>query len=339
MAEEITPGIFRIVVPLPGSPLKSINSHLIKGKKGGRHLLVDNGFNHPESREALLAGLAEAGVRPEELDLFITHCHADHLGMTHFLSHDTGGKVYCSAIDAFFINEVAEACTPEEDAKGLDGVWGGIYLPMLQHGFSREELELIMRRHPAALFGPGRHIDFTPLADGDLLEYGAYRLRALHMPGHTPGLLTLYAEEQQVYLTADHILGDITPNISFWSSMPDPLGTYLDSLDKAAGLEARLCLPAHRREFTDLPGRVAQLKQHHAERLEEVLAVLQDGPLSAYLAASRMSWRVRAKTWDEFPPAQKWFAVGEAFTHLRYLAGQGRVRESEAGGLVTFALA
>ena len=338
MAEEIMPGIFRIVVPLPGSPLKSINSHLIKGSPGGRHLLVDNAFNHPESREALLAGLAEAGVRPDELDLFITHCHADHLGLTYDLSRDSGGKVYCSSIDAFFINEVAEACAPEEDAKGLDGIWGGIYLPMQQHGFSRAELEAVMRRHPAALFSTGKQINFTNVEDGDVLEYGAYRLRTLHMPGHTPGLLTLYAEEQQVYFSADHILGDITPNISFWSSLPDALGTYLDSLDKAAGLEVKLCLPAHRREFTDVPGRIAQLKQHHAERLDEVLAVLREGPMNAWQAASRMSWRVRAKTWDEFPPAQKWFAVGEAFTHLRYLAMQGRVRETERDGKVTFAL-
>ncbi|MDR1126034.1 MAG: MBL fold metallo-hydrolase [Deltaproteobacteria bacterium] len=336
MAEEMMPGVYRIVAPLPGSPLKNINSYLIKGSIGGRHLLVDNAFNHPESLAALLAGLDEAGARPEDLDLFITHCHADHLGLTKALSRGPATKVYGSAIDAFFINEVASACNPAETAKGLDGIWGGIYLPMQRHGFSRSELELVRQRHPAALFGPGRQIDFTTLEDGDILEYGAYRLRVLHMPGHSPGLLTLYAEEQRLYFSADHILGDITPNISFWSSMPDPLGTYLASLDRAARLDIRLSLPAHRREITDTAARIEYLKQHHAERLEEVLAVLTDGPLNARQTASRMTWSGRAKTWDEFPPSQKWFAVGEAFTHLCYLAMQGRARETDEGGNVVF---
>ena len=48
MIEEVYKNIFRIEVPLPGTPLKSLNAYCIVG--GERALLIDTGFNLPECR-------------------------------------------------------------------------------------------------------------------------------------------------------------------------------------------------------------------------------------------------------------------------------------------------
>jgi hypothetical protein len=59
--------------------------------------------------------------------------------------------------------------------------------------------------------------------------------------------------------------------------------------------------------------------------LNEVAAILEKGPQHAYRVASRMTWDLKADSWEAFPRAQKWFATGEAIAHLRYLEAAGSV--------------
>jgi glyoxylase-like metal-dependent hydrolase (beta-lactamase superfamily II) len=60
MVQEILKGIYRLEIPMPGNPLKALNSYLIKGEK--KHLLIDTGFNWSECREAQLNGMASLGI-------------------------------------------------------------------------------------------------------------------------------------------------------------------------------------------------------------------------------------------------------------------------------------
>jgi hypothetical protein len=39
-----------------------------------------------------------------------------------------------------------------------------------------------------------------------------------------------------------------------------------------------------------------------------------------------MTWDISYRSWDLFPPSQKWFAFGEAMAHLKYLEEEGKVR-------------
>jgi len=84
-------------------------------------------------------------------------------------------------------------------------------------------------------------------------------------------------------------------------------------------------LPGHRRLFSDHHRRIKELKQHHAKRLEEALGILQAGPLNAFEVASRMTWDIRCDSWEDFPVAQRWFATGEAISHLRFLEEAGKL--------------
>jgi hypothetical protein len=80
------------------------------------------------------------------------------------------------------------------------------------------------------------------------------------------------------------------------------------------------------------------LKKHHARRLDEVLAILNNGSMSAFQIASHMSWDIDCESWDQFPVAQKWFATGEAISHLRYLEEEGRVIRKTVDKTIKFAL-
>ena len=60
------------------------------------------------------------------------------------------------------------------------------------------------------------------------------------------------------------------------------------------------------------------------------------GPSSAYEIASRMDWDIVAQSWEYFPVAQKWFAIGEAIAHIRYLEDAGTVQRRQQNGTVLF---
>ncbi|WP_377274447.1 MBL fold metallo-hydrolase [Peterkaempfera sp. SMS 1(5)a] len=71
----------------------------------------------------------------------------------------------------------------------------------------------------------------------------------------------------------------------------DPLGGYLDSLDRLEGLHPDEVLPAHEQRFTDLPARLAELRSHHLARIEAAVQALRAGPATAWEIAGRLSRR------------------------------------------------
>ncbi len=321
MIEETLPSIFRIEVPLPGNPLKAINSYLISGHT--RNLLIDTGMNREECRTALESGLRELEVDLRDTDIFITHMHADHSGLVADLGAD-GATIYASRLDAPAINS------------GPD--WEGMRQFAASAGFPWDDLQKAIERHPGNRYRTSRRIDFKMVGEGDVISAGDYRFACVETPGHTRGHLCLYDESRKLLVSGDHVLRDITPNISVWSSVENPLAQYLKSLDKVATLDVEMVLPGHRRAFRDLNERVDELKRHHQVRAEEVLSILEKGPMSPFHVAARMTWDLTYRTFGEFPVQQKWFAGGEAVAHIRYLEEKGLVRHEAADGQILYAL-
>ena len=78
-AHRAAPGVVRIEIPLPIPALKVVNVYLVDGDDRS---LVDAGIHTTEAEAALRAGLAEHGIRMDEIArTFVTHLHPDHYGM------------------------------------------------------------------------------------------------------------------------------------------------------------------------------------------------------------------------------------------------------------------
>jgi glyoxylase-like metal-dependent hydrolase (beta-lactamase superfamily II) len=324
MTDEIRPKLYRIEVPLPDNPLKAINSYVVTGPD--RNLVVDTGMLRPECETVLRAGLEDLGVDLARTDFFITHLHADHMGLVAELAADSS-KIYFNRPDG----ELIEAGRRNPKAfieRMIDHAKQG--------GFPEDEVEESLRKHPGMRYSPPEYPPFHFLDDGDKLAAGAYRFTVVDTPGHTPGHLCLYEPAHRLFLSGDHVLGDITPNITVWRENDDSLGDYLASLDKVAELDVELVLPGHRRPFSDLAGRVAELKEHHRIRLLEVLDIINGGCRTVYEIASKMTWDIVAKSWEDFPVVQKWFAVSEAASHLRYLERRGELRVGQVDRVQIF---
>ena len=317
MSEEVFPDIHRIEVPLPRNPLKAINSYVVRGRD--RFLVVDTGMNRPECLDVMRASLEVLSVDLSRTDFFITHGHSDHIGLVSALK-TAGSHV--------FVN-------PVEAVRLLDpDLWNGLAAAARTHGFPDPEAAIDMHPGRRYLFSGRPH--FTHLQEGDVLPIGKYTFRSVATPGHTPGHLCLYEAEAKILLSGDHILDTITPNISGWGREGDPLGEFLESLDKIAAYDIRLILPGHRNLILDHHRRIGELKEHHRRRIREVIGILGREGQTAYQAASRMTWDIDCARWEDFPTPQKWFATGEALAHLLHLERAGRVKKGWREGKAYF---
>ena len=317
MPEEVLPGIHRIEVPLPRNPLKAINSYMVRGRD--RFLVVDTGMNRPECLNVMRASLEALSVDLSRTDFFVTHGHSDHIGLVSALKTE-GSHVFLNPVEA------AHVLDPD--------LWSGLAAAARTHGFP--DPGAAIDTHPGRRYLFTGRPNFTHLQEGDTLPVGRYIFRCVATPGHTPGHLCLYEAEAKVLFSGDHILDTITPNISGWGREGDPLGEFLESLEKIAAYDIRLILPGHRNLILNHHRRIAELKEHHRRRIREVMDILGREEQTAYQAASRMTWDIDCARWEDFPIPQKWFATGEALAHLLHLERAGRVKKRWREGTVYF---
>ena len=321
--EEILPHLYRIVVPLPRNPLKEINSYVLTSDD--RNLIIDTGMNRPECQEVLDAGLKDIGIDMDKTDIIATHYHADHQGLVFHLMKN-GSKAYMGTADA-----LAMKAGSTTHARKIPM---GDYAAM--SGFPDDVLMEAQQNHPGFKYGPQAVVDYILLKEGDEFHIGDYSLSVIETPGHTEGHICLYDEKKKLFFSGDHVLGDITPNIQAWTNDNDPLGNYIKSLEKVRKLDVELCLPGHRTIIRDLKKRVDELIEHHRVRANEVLEILEKKPNSAYWTASEMTWDIVAKSWEDFPVMQKWFATGEAIAHLRYLEDKEIIQREMRDGKIFY---
>ncbi len=321
MIEEVLPNLYKIKVPLPQSPLQAINSYVIKDQ--GQSLIIDTGQNREECMSVLSSALKELDVDLKKADFFITHLHADHLGLVSSLATDTS-TIYFNQPDAAIMK------SPDN--------WASNTSFARINGFPEDEFQKVIKNHPGYKYSSRAHLDFYILKESDTVSIGDYLFECIETPGHTRGHMCLYEPSKKIFISGDHILNNITPNISLWSDNENPLDKYLKSLDKVYNFEVELVLPGHRGTFKNFKGRIQELKHHHQTRANEVLSILEEGNKNTFQVVSQMSWDVDHKSWELFPPQQKWFAFGEAFAHLQYLERKGQVRREMQDREVVFSL-
>lgn len=312
MIEELEEGIYRIGVPLPRNSLKELNCYFIRGDE--RDLVIDTGFNFDECREALFSGLAQLGSDIDRRDVFLTHFHADHSGLASECVGENG-RIFISTVDAKYLKwSLDRVLIAENDVR------------LLKEGFPKDELRKADETNQAYIYQM-RNNDprISCVNEGDVLCVGKYTFQMIQVPGHTPGSMMLWEADKGFMFTGDHVLFDITPNITCWYKMKDSLGAYLDSLRKVHDYPVVRAFPGHRKSG-DYQKRIDELLAHHARRIGEALETISAKPgLSAYDISPHLSWNIRAKSWKEFPAMQKYFAVRECVAHLDHLLEEGKI--------------
>jgi glyoxylase-like metal-dependent hydrolase (beta-lactamase superfamily II) len=323
--EQVTSGVWSVPVPIPDSPLRYVLSYLIEHQSG--FVMVDTGWDHPDSWRALTAGLESCEIPMSAITtILVTHVHPDHHGLSRAMREQSGAWIGMHEREDAFLAAHAD--------------WSLMRDGMTQYlrwsGSPPEHLtDMIGRRsaRPVPMARPDR-----PIAHGDLIDAPGLALRAVWTPGHSPGHLCFHDQTHGLLLTGDHVLPRITPNISSYDLTSSPLDDYLESLASLKGIEPDEVLPAHEYRFADLDGRLDDLAAHHAERLTEIAQVLGSVPAgqSAWQVAAQISW---SRPWNQMSGFPRQAAIGEVVAHLRHLQRHGRAGCAEVDGLGVWVLA
>ncbi|MFF2009224.1 MBL fold metallo-hydrolase [Streptomyces sp. NPDC058195] len=322
-------GVHSIKVPIPDNPLGHTLVHVLETGRGP--VLIDTGWDDPEAWDTLGAGLEAVGTGVAEIHgVVITHHHPDHHGLSGRVREASGAWIAMHAADTAIVRRT-HASRP--------GTWM-TYLVAKLTAVGAPEEHLAPLREAAAHGGrtrtlPGLRaaVPDREIVPGELLDLAGRALRAVWTPGHTPGHVCLHLEEEHPgnlpgrgrLFSGDHLLPGISPHIGLYedpddATVTDPLGDYLDSLERIGRLGAAEVLPAHQYAFTDAAGRVGELLAHHEERLTGLLGLLAE-PLTPWQLAERMEWN---RPWERIPHGSRNIAVSEAEAHLRRLVKLGR---------------
>ncbi len=318
---EVAPGVHWIRMGLPFA-LNHINLWLLEDGDGWT--IIDCGIATDDTRSAWQQIFASRlGGRPVTR-VIATHCHPDHVGLSAWL---------CERWQAPLWMTVGEYGFARMMAAGLPGADGPAMIPHFRrHGLTDAgklaELEGRKSYYPTLVPKVPEH--FVRLSDAQPVRIGAHDWRVITGFGHSPEHAALYCESLGVLVSGDMVLPRISTNTSVFAIEPeaDAVGQFLDSLQKFLPLPAdTLVLPSHGKPFRGLHARIAQLQQHHADRLAEVHAACAT-PQSAADILPLMFRR-------ELDMHQLTFAMGEALAHLHRLwhAGQLQRIESDDGVL------
>lgn len=323
--KEVYKNIYLSELALPNNPLKYLNLYIIKGED--KSMVIDTGFNREDTKSDMLKVFEELDLVPEKTILFLTHLHSDHTGLASFFEK-MGLTVYISKMDGDILNASVER----------EPIWDREIEFSILQGMEEDKLDL--EGHPGFEFRPTSKIDFVPAVPGEYIKIGDYNFEIIDLKGHTPGIVGLYEKEHKILFCGDHILGKITPNITFWGfEYGDVLGTYLDSLDLVYNMEIDHLFSSHRFLVEDHRARIEELYKHHEKRLDEARRTLRTyGKSTVRTVTKNLHWDIRSKSWDDFPKSQKWFAAGEAHAHLERLRALGEVRMEEIDGVLYYSM-
>ena len=167
IAQEIAPGLRRILAPNPGPMTHWGTNSYVLGE--GRVAVIDPG---PESA-AHLDALLKATRGEEITHILVTHAHADHSPLAKRLARATGAPIM-----GFGPAEAGRSALMERLA--TEGLAGG---------------------------GEGVDGDFSPdkrLREGDRVQGDGWVLDVLHTPGHFAGHLAFRFGDEVV--TGDHVM-------------------------------------------------------------------------------------------------------------------------------------
>jgi len=311
MTPHLPDFIHKIELPIP-FPLKATNVFFIDRPP---RTLVDTGIKTDLSFQLLEKGLEDRGFRLESVErIVLTHGHIDHYGLAKRIASLSGAPIYIHPVEYGRIRSILHAL-------------GFLKTILLRNGIPEVMVkEAISYIESAQRMGDPLEEAFF-LNDGDPIPFQSMTWRAVHCPGHSPGLLCFYWPEEKILFSGDHLLKEVTPNpilnvsgTTLPYSYPS-LRQYLASLEKVEGMDISLLLPGHGEEVRDVKGLIQGLYAHHQERMERIITILAGGDKTAFDIAMEL--------FSGLPPFDVFLGVSEVLGHLEILKDKGRIRVKE----------
>ena len=357
---DVAPGVRWLRMGLPFA-LDHINLWLLEDRIDGVDgwTIVDCGITSDPTMAAWEQVFAHELRGKPVLRVIATHMHPDHIGLAHWLTERWSGRgagppqAATSPLGGQRSGEAASVGAQREcrlwvsatdfnaarmasqSTTGFGGERAAAFFA--SHGLTDPEAIAKVRARANYYAGmvPKVPDAFRRLMDGMTLDIGGHAWRCIAGYGHAPEHIALHAPALKLLISGDMVLPRISTNVSVYDLEPesDPLTLYLDSLARYESLaQATLVLPSHGKPFTGLHARIRQLREHHDERLAEVIAACAERPCHA---ADLLPVLFKRK----LDLHQTTFAMGESVAHLHALWHAGRLVRRDDRGVWRFSTA
>jgi glyoxylase-like metal-dependent hydrolase (beta-lactamase superfamily II) len=317
-------GVHRIPVPVPfpeaGGPA---NVYVIE-EEGGGVALFDAGIGTKDGRAALHAGFDQLAISLGDVRrIFVSHGHVDHYGYARAAQEASGAPVHAHVRD-------------HDKLTGRDRTQKRVelYAAYLARLGAPAHLLDHVRVHWQDALRMARPLEqVEPLPAGSVLRFKRFSAEVLHLPGHTPGLVCLWAAQARVLFSDDHLLERVSPNpLLDLEGQAEPthkaLLAYLESARRARALPAEVIAPGHAEPFSGHAAIIDRLLAFYDKRQQRILQLLEQGPRTPAALAPLV-----------FPHArehQLYLTLSEVLGNLEVLEARGRVARSEREGCIRF---
>jgi glyoxylase-like metal-dependent hydrolase (beta-lactamase superfamily II) len=313
-------------IELPLAHVRSVNAWLLLGEP---LTLIDTGPRDDAALSALEGGLRREGLRLEDIELVLgTHHHLDHVGLAATIQRRSGAIV--AVLDRVADYAERYAAEIERDRTFAHAL-------MAHHGVPDQ---LVVDNEDFWDYIRSTSEDFRAdvrLADGAHIRAGGRSLRVVARPGHSTTDTVFVDDRSAIAFGGDHLLSRISSNTEI--NAPDRAQDgrarsrlrYLDNLRRTAAMPLSRLLTGHGSPVTEHARLVADRLLDHRRRCERIVAILEDGPSTAFAIAQRL-WP--AHTVAEQPLLVVWEVVG----HLELLLAGGHVDERASDGRSVFEL-
>lgn len=297
-------------------PVGPVNVYLIKSEP---YTLIDAGPYNPQALEILHHELSIQGIELNQIKrIVLTHGHQDHTGLADTLEKMSGAEIWLHQNDL---------------AKVQKGYWQLDQPFLAQLGIPDQDITEILAQTGKrnADFG-SKLLNTRPLYGGETFSFTDFYLEVIPTPGHSPGSVCLYAPQDKILFSGDHILTGITPNPIL---EPDSNGSwisvsrqYLQSLRDILNKEITIVHPGHGLPFADIPSKASDVFANYSGKMNDLSGLLNNVWQTPYVLAH-----------DLYPNAQGFelfLAVSKVIGLLDLMSESSQVLMAESEGKFKF---
>jgi glyoxylase-like metal-dependent hydrolase (beta-lactamase superfamily II) len=157
-------------------------------------------------------------------------------------------------------------------------------------------------------------VDWLPLPDLSVIDFGGDQLTAWHTPGHSPDHIVFWHEPSRTVFSGDMVIAD--GSVMIHASRGGDLAAYLSSLQRIRASAPRRLLPAHGAPIHDPDALLARYIDHRLARERQVVDALAAGRQTVPAIAEFI--------YDGLDPALLPAAHETVLAHLDKLKREGR---------------
>jgi glyoxylase-like metal-dependent hydrolase (beta-lactamase superfamily II) len=319
LIEEISRNLFMITLPMPFR-LKHVHVFTLVHRDG--ITLFDTGLNTPETVSILDGSLKAIHRTVQDIRrIFITHHHLDHCGMAARIKELSGARIHLSEVSREVISVRSDETELIRRIRDF----------CLLHGLPGAAVDFVIRLF-LAFKTAGSPFKGDECFQADSWQTAGDReFQAIATPGHTRDHISYYFPKEGLLLSGDHVLPEITPNLSpdLFAADFRPLRSFLDSLSRIRTLPAGKVYPAHGDPFPNLAERIGEIESHHEIRKGLALESVRRGPRTTFEVSGDIFG-------DDLPEFDRYLALNETYVHLVELVHEGVIEEERTGDQILY---